>query len=572
MTGAILGWQVFILVTMVVARLFSSSTMVKLGLFWTVWTFVMLVIGPLILLQLVTIWFPVALLAKPSHLKSKPVNATIKTETPLREPGAASLSPHIARNPEGINQLTPAPSIWHEMEVGAKKLNEAAKAYRDKTVFRIEFEKQFSDQRIALKVIMRELESQAELEKKCGSDPQFREIQDIVRKRLEESGLEVAQPIKLPNAPRTISWPSDPIQLSWAKEAVTAHLGLLEDAYAKIRQNNYLKAADQKKGDRTLTSRLEEEAKVLRDLLGIPAKPDTARRHTDISKTHQPIAVTRQDLDGSMQSSTVSPLLSRRQASTVVPKETGRIDDASSGDLPSSSRLPTSESADLSAPSALSAASGAVYLTNTEVAAIRNIVKERAIPHLTHFTRAENLQSILQHGLLSRAMAQSTGVDQPKTDGLRLDRRLDRISTSIAFPNFSMFYKYRAEDADCQWVVLLLKKEILWTLDCVFTTHNAADARVLHMDEEDLRGAAALERLFVSSPRPDYLRPCDPTDPQAEVMVKSRIGPELIEAIAFETTEAMRKHSKFVVGAETFSCGSQSGLFASRQTMLEGRR
>lgn len=586
MTEMILGWQLFILATMIVARLFSSSGMIKLGLFWTVWTFVMLFLGPLVMLQLCTIWLPVLLLAKRGKLSPAPAKKKVVTK-----PTASS---------QAQPKFDSSPNFLREFATGAEKLNEAAKTYHEKTFYRIEFKQQFREQATLVKSMMRAAQTRAEIERKFDGNP---DLHAYVEKRMAE--LEGADRLKLsdnlftskplPYAPRMISWPSDPTKRGWVTEILTAHLDLLTDAKALIEKEKYLEIAVNQLRGSDFIPWLEEEANVLRDLLGLPREHIKARRTARPSTNGFTLSseetVQSPQSNVFAESSLSQPRLfqtkaqpSSARAHKLISKAT--IDVAPSPEpqiLPQiktivplkPSRTPVALEVKLLG-SDLGAAQTQVnsspQIERDGATAIRLVAEGRGIPHLTHFTRVGNLSSILEHGLLSCEKAKSLGIEQSKNDTLRLDRRLDWISTSIAFPNFSMFYKYRSDGTEGDWVVILLKKEILWTHDCLFTPHNAADIRVVQLDEKELTGEAALERLFTPVGRSDSLRPCDPTDPQAEAMVKSCIGPEWIDAIAFETKDALRRYDQHASGHETFYCGPNSGLFASRFSMLKNLR
>lgn len=100
------------------------------------------------------------------------------------------------------------------------------------------------------------------------------------------------------------------------------------------------------------------------------------------------------------------------------------------------------------------------------------------VPCLLHFTRVVNLPSIMQHGLFPVSRTAEIGVAPVINDELRLDGHQDGTSLSIAFPNYRMFWKYRQDNVGVDWVVLGIHPSVLWTKDCAFCRHNAADARI----------------------------------------------------------------------------------------------
>lgn len=177
---------------------------------------------------------------------------------------------------------------------------------------------------------------------------------------------------------------------------------------------------------------------------------------------------------------------------------------------------------------------------------------ERGIRHLIHFTRVANLESIMNHGLLSVQMAHQQGVVLVANDQLRLDGHKDAISLSIGFPNSAMFYKYRQLHPEDRWVVLLLRPEILWTHDCAYCLHNAADKRISSRPWSELTSEEAFQSMFAEAPDREPSRTVqrlglsDPTDVQAEVLVRGNIDPSMLVEMVFEhpaDLEAHRHHT-----------------------------
>jgi hypothetical protein len=72
---------------------------------------------------------------------------------------------------------------------------------------------------------------------------------------------------------------------------------------------------------------------------------------------------------------------------------------------------------------------------------VQEYVAEREIDCLVHFTRASNLDSILQRGLLPRDILMVEGYndfnDQYRHDGT------NAVCLSIGFPNYKMFFSLR---------------------------------------------------------------------------------------------------------------------------------
>jgi hypothetical protein len=186
---------------------------------------------------------------------------------------------------------------------------------------------------------------------------------------------------------------------------------------------------------------------------------------------------------------------------------------------------------------------------------------QREIPFLVHFTRLNNLASILRHGLLP-VSDQGGLVHAPViNDQLRLDGHLDGTPLSIAFPNYLMFNRYKLLP-DTEWVVLGIDASVLWTKDCAFCQRNAATGMMAQQPLDTLRTLAAFQGMYeeiedLNSRQEQRLRAYDPTDPQAEVLVFDQIEPNLILGVAF-TTQAIRDDN--------------AGLCSNRELLIEGAR
>lgn len=209
--------------------------------------------------------------------------------------------------------------------------------------------------------------------------------------------------------------------------------------------------------------------------------------------------------------------------------------------------------------------------TDKNSSEIRALTEELGVPHLVHFTRCDNLSSILRHGLQSVSSCDTGGIRAVRNDTMRLDGQLDGISLSITSPNFRMFYKYRQLDSSADWAVLLLSPAILWELSCGFYRHNAADARMRHLPRKKMETVPAFREMFavLDTPREPWLRRYDPTDPQAEVMVYETIPARFIETIAFETKSASEEWEGAVGGIDRIYAGPGQGLFGTRAKLRQ---
>ncbi|OXM83689.1 DarT ssDNA thymidine ADP-ribosyltransferase family protein [Paenibacillus rigui] len=182
---------------------------------------------------------------------------------------------------------------------------------------------------------------------------------------------------------------------------------------------------------------------------------------------------------------------------------------------------------------------------------MREAMKEFEIDYLVHFTQAENLSSIIRHGILPVAQQRSHNISARRNDVFRMDFCEDATSTSIHFPNYRLFYRFRRNDMSVDWVVLLLSPELLIEKQCAFCTDNAANSNISQQALRDRIGADALRRMFDEIPGkptravlgiPKYL----PTNPQAEVLVFGKIEPHHIGAVIFENNATLQKYRHMV--------------------------
>ena len=82
---------------------------------------------------------------------------------------------------------------------------------------------------------------------------------------------------------------------------------------------------------------------------------------------------------------------------------------------------------------------------------IQQICEDRGITTLVHFTRIENLRSILHEGLLDhQSLLKKYGQQFAPNDRKRLDRYKEAICLSISFPNYELFFKFSRPDYS-QW-------------------------------------------------------------------------------------------------------------------------
>ncbi|MBU3161813.1 DUF4433 domain-containing protein [Clostridium frigoris] len=166
-----------------------------------------------------------------------------------------------------------------------------------------------------------------------------------------------------------------------------------------------------------------------------------------------------------------------------------------------------------------------------------NFINNRNISSLYHFTKLDNLNSILDKGLLSVEDLKRFNINYKNNDNLRLDGMLTGISLSISYPNYRMFYKYRnlvanlVANCDVTWCVIQLNPQLLIDKKCIFYTSNAA---TICFNPSGING---LQSLFYENDSRLMYELTDEftTDPQAEVIVLGEMEPTYIKSIKFNT-------------------------------------
>ena len=206
---------------------------------------------------------------------------------------------------------------------------------------------------------------------------------------------------------------------------------------------------------------------------------------------------------------------------------------------------------------------------------IRQFIKKIKLNCLTHFTRAENLKSILQSGILPPSILSSNkafaSVQRnsvtlpPEWSGL--------VSLNLSFPDYKLFNQLQ-NHMPSDWVILLLDPRVILDFPCYFFSGRALD----FIEQSTLPGqflgnyqsSSDLKALFDDREdvkRKDLDIPAFyPTDPTSEVLSFFPIAPSYITQIYFpndykfnqwvlhNTEFAMTQdRSRWAVGLEYFS-------------------
>ena len=174
--------------------------------------------------------------------------------------------------------------------------------------------------------------------------------------------------------------------------------------------------------------------------------------------------------------------------------------------------------------------------------AIRQLIAERGIKSLFHFTRIENLPGILTSGIIPR---KSITAEISYNDDERLDGFIEASCISVGFPNYKMLYAKRMENPGINWVIFAISPEILTEYPCLFYPSNAAKERFRTKNDTELKvhmGLSGLTSMFSDNPPVSRdnlgLSLALTTDPQAEVLVFDSINPRAFDKIFISSSDA----------------------------------
>ena len=178
---------------------------------------------------------------------------------------------------------------------------------------------------------------------------------------------------------------------------------------------------------------------------------------------------------------------------------------------------------------------------NERRSAYRYLVEERDVQYLMHFTPVENIQSILDNGIIPRYYLMRDRKNVVVTDEERWDNRPDCTSFSISFPNYRMMFK---KQNDFKFALLLVDPAVLLDLsiDQIYYLPDNA-ARMSKYGIDNYKGLDALKGLFSTPVKTNIgtktreeldIPDCFPSNPQAEVFIGGTVKPKYIKAVVVD--------------------------------------
>ncbi len=210
---------------------------------------------------------------------------------------------------------------------------------------------------------------------------------------------------------------------------------------------------------------------------------------------------------------------------------------------------------------------------------IKEVLDRRKIEYFIHFTRIENLSSILENGLIPVSIHSERNITSIHNDEQRIDSKLDCTSCSVGFPNYKLFYKFREyKYPDTKWVVIVLYTNVLFSPDNIayYCHTNAAGVLPRVSSLKELCTATSFERMFCDSITTKGNRIIQrselqigdqmTTDPQAEILISDIINSKHIGCVVFyeqrDLDEYIKKNGTDLLSM--FDYQIVSGFFSRR--------
>ena len=175
---------------------------------------------------------------------------------------------------------------------------------------------------------------------------------------------------------------------------------------------------------------------------------------------------------------------------------------------------------------------------------ISNIIKTRNITQLVHFTKKQNINSIIKNGLLSIEELKKRNLEYIYNDPERRDDWNYAISLSITNKNLFLFesFKRRQKLIDSDFVEIKIDPSVIIDNECIFCDTNAASHTfdIYRKNEEELailKTWIAFDAMFKKTVKRHTLnekgkikrfnqKPNETTCSQAEICLIGNIQPE----------------------------------------------
>lgn len=203
------------------------------------------------------------------------------------------------------------------------------------------------------------------------------------------------------------------------------------------------------------------------------------------------------------------------------------------------------------------------------------ITERRNITCFTHFTRIDNLNSILDNGILSVYDLNHGNFEYCSSDKERMDNHLEEISVSVSYPNGQMLYS-KISNLGGDWVVMELDPYFVLKRKCNFFKTNAASNFVKEIRQQRENNLSTyFEEMFAEKNDGEKTQKDLPenfaTDEQAEIMVYRHIPVYAIKAVHFQNENSIDEFSDKLKDLG-IKYDSSDYFFHARKYVLNNRR
>lgn len=176
-----------------------------------------------------------------------------------------------------------------------------------------------------------------------------------------------------------------------------------------------------------------------------------------------------------------------------------------------------------------------IYIENQKSQRIEDILKQRNISKLIHFTSDSNIESIRKNGIMPRQRLMDEKENFDFNDSLRLDQHLDSVCLSVQVPNKHLLEEYCRRFPNKNYKLVEIDPVILTNLNlsnkqtkALFFDYNAA-SKYANKSEGDLNimFKEEIRKHHISNNR-DTKEDNIPTSDQAEILYFGVIPPKYI--------------------------------------------
>ena len=127
---------------------------------------------------------------------------------------------------------------------------------------------------------------------------------------------------------------------------------------------------------------------------------------------------------------------------------------------------------------------------------IKKIIQQRKIQNLIHFTRFENLESILRSGFISRKILIEKKFYFEPNDTGRLDCKDDATCFSIEFPNSFLLNTFKKKYPHSKWVIIILNINLINHYSKKHFCNRNAGGAASWVNSDNSKNWLAFESMF----------------------------------------------------------------------------